>query len=619
VTYTNHPTPLLERDNWRSLDGTWAFAFDHEGRWEHPDDVRFDRDILVPYPPESASSGIGDTGPHPVVWYARALDLSEGERPSESQRLLLHFGAVDYRAQVWVDGTFVKEHAGGNTPFAIDITRATRDKESVDIVVRAEDDPTDLAQPRGKQDWQDEPHVIWHYRTTGIWQTVWIEIVPDTYIADLGWTADLSRWALDLDVTLHGQIPPNLRVEVELSSAGDVIASETWAVTSRDGKHVIRLEDPGIDDRRLDLQWSPEHPRLLEATLTLWRGTDLLDRVQSYTAMRSVGTDDGHFLLNGRPYYLRLALDQGYRPDSLLAATNEELKTDVELAKRLGFNGVRMHQKVAPPQWLYWCDILGLLAWGEMPSHYAFSTKAVARLTAEWTEVIRRDRSHPCIVAWVPFNESWGLPDLPNRPDQQAYLSAIYYLTRALDPTRPVVANDGWEHLVTDVVGIHDYSLGPERILEQYGTRDLTAAALLTHRPGGRQFVLNDFRDCGQPVMLTEFGAFDFDPDSEAAPALGRVQSPEQLLNAYSDLLEAVHSCQGLAGFCYTQFTDTFYEMNGLLTAERRPKADLEQLARATKGNPSGREAELQSWHDPMGYSKRWRARLEKEARVGEK
>ncbi|HMS79309.1 MAG TPA: glycoside hydrolase family 2 TIM barrel-domain containing protein, partial [Burkholderiaceae bacterium] len=312
----------------------------------------------------------------------------------------------------------------------------------------------------------------------------------------------------------------------------------------------------------------------------------VIDAVASYTALREVRVEGNRFLLNGRPLYLRLALDQGYWPEGGLTAPNTEaLRRDVELAKAMGFNGVRKHQKVEDPRYLYWADRLGLLVWAEMPSAYRFSRQAVTRAGAEWQEAVRRDISHPCVVTWVPFNESWGVPDLPTVTAQRDWVQALYHLTRTLDPTRPVIGNDGWESVATDMIGIHDYDADPEQIRQRYGG---DATQLFDRRrPGGRVLTLDGYPHRGQPVMLTEFGgiAYPKRPAPGVTQTWGYSSAPddETFAARYRALLDVVAHLHLFSGFCYTQFADTFQEANGLLCADRTPKVPLERIAEATR------------------------------------
>ena len=383
-------------------------------------------------PDDDAVSGIGSTNFLRAAWYRRTFRFPPR---AVSERVFLHFGAVDYTARVWVNGSLVIRHDGGYTPFSADITDLLHGGDE-ELVVSAEDDPADLEKPRGKQDWQREPHSIWYQRCTGIWQTVWVEVVPATRIGKLRWTANLARWEIALDARIEGVQRENLRLAVTLSVAGKVLVHDTYAIDRGEVHRRIALSDPGIDDSRNDLLWSPARPTLID----VWadRG-ERLDTVQSYTALRQIAVQGDRVMLNGRPIQLRLVLDQGYWEQTGQTAPDDAaLKRDVELAKAMGFNGVRKHQKIEDPRYLYWADKLGLLVWEEMPSAYRFTRESVQRLVREWTEAIERDFSHPCVMAWVPINESWGVPNLPDNAPERHYVQALYFLTRTLDPTRPI-------------------------------------------------------------------------------------------------------------------------------------------------------------------------------------
>ena len=583
-----HPRPQLTRARWIDLCGEWGFAFDDENRgqdqrWPEHADV-FDRTIAVPFPPESDASGIAERGFHPVVWYRRMFELTAA---GETDRWLLHFGAVDYRATVWVNGRRVGEHQGGHTPFSVDITAALVGGEQV-VVVRAEDRPDDLAQPRGKQDWREAPHRIWYHRTTGIWQPVWLEPVPAVHVAGVRWTPDLDRGLLGFEIRLNRAPTQPLQLRVRLSLRGEVLADNRCRVTADVVSGGIALDSGGTTMNRDDVLWSPRYPNLIDAAIELLDGDEVLDHVASYAGLRSCGTGGGRFLLNGRPYYLRMVLGQNYWPESHLAAPSAgALRREVELIKELGFNGVRIHQKVEDPRFLSWCDRLGLLVWGEMANAYVFSTSAVDRLVREWLEVVARDCSHPCIVAWVPFNESWGVPNLERDPAQRHYVRALYHLTKALDSTRPVIGNDGWEHIASDIWGIHDYTASGEAIRERYGSFDDLERTLRRVQPASRTIALEGLQRSDEPVMLTEFGGISYHPAAgESWWGYGTVRDDAAFLARYEELLTAVLDSAALAGFCYTQLTDTEQERNGLLTADRTPKIDPATI-RAITSRPS--------------------------------
>jgi hypothetical protein len=346
--------------------------------------------------------------------------------------------------------------------------------------------------------------------------------------------------------------------------------------------------------------WSPQAPTLIDVELELWAGRgELLDHVDSYTALRTVAAQAERFLLNGRPHRLRMVLDQGYWPDGgLTAPSDAALREDVLLARRMGFNGVRKHQKIEDPRYLYWADRLGLAVWEEMPSAYRFTHRSVDRLSREWTAVVQRDYSHPCIIAWVPINESWGVPNLPSIARERHYVQALYHLTKTLDPTRPVIGNDGWESVATDIIGIHDYDDQPERIAKRYHADEPIPRLFKRERPGGRLLVLEGTAHGDLPLMLTEFGGIAFTGDDVAGWGYSRMSSSGALASAYERLMAVVRDLPLFSGFCYTQFADTYQEANGLLFGNRTPKFPLERMAAATSGNAAGAggSVDLEPW-----------------------
>ena len=571
----DYPRPQLVREQWVDLCGDWGFAFDDDdigrGQGWHADATAYDRTITVPFPPESKLSGICDRTIRPVVWYRRELDTP---RPPAGFRTLLHFGAVDYEATVWVNGSLVGRHRGGHTPFAFDITDELLDAGPQVVTVRAGDPADDAGQPRGKQDWMPEPHGIWYHRTTGIWQPVWLETVNETHVQELSWTPEVASARVRLEARLS--VPGReLTVRTCLRLDGEVLADQT---VRADGATVVA--DLSIAAARHGqysgrLLWSPEHPTLLDAEVTLLdRDGSVLDEIHSYVGLRSAGVADGRFLLNGLPYFLRMVLEQGYWPESHLAAPSAAaLRREVELVKEMGFNGIRIHQKIEDPRFLYWCDRLGLLVWSEMPSAYEFSSATIERVVGEWSEVVRRDRSHPCVVTWVPLNESWGVPHIAVDEQQQHYATALYHLTKALDPTRPVISNDGWEHTESDIWGVHDYAAFGSSLAERYRDAEAVERLLRERRPGRRRVLLGDPVYRGQPVVLTEFGGLSYAPSAgETWFGYATVGSEQEYDERFAGLVQAILETPELGGFCYTQLTDTEQERNGLLTEDRTPK-----------------------------------------------
>jgi hypothetical protein len=341
--------------------------------------------------------------------------------------------------------------------------------------------------------------------------------------------------------------------------------------------------------RRYSLTWAPHHPSLIEAEIELLDAAGVvIDRVQSYFGLRSIETKDGRFLLNGTPTFLRLVLAQNYWPESHLTAPSvEALKREVELAKALGFNGLRIHQKIEDPRFLYWCDRLGMLVWGETANAFVFTVEAIERLTAEWKAAVRRDYNHPCIVAWVPLNESWGVPNLDHDPAQRDFVKGLYHLTRALDPTRPVLGNDGWQHAVGDILGVHDYAHDGAILTERYGDPERLERSFRTLRPWHNALTIADYERGDEPVVISEYGGLSFGRKAgEPWFGYGAVADDAALLQQYAGLTSALLQSTAITGFCYTQLTDTEQENNGLLTAEREPKLDVAAV-RAVNTQPA--------------------------------
>jgi beta-galactosidase/beta-glucuronidase len=559
-----------------NLDGQWAFAFDdadegiqHGWKFSLPDSHR--TQILVPFPYQCELSGINDKSIHEIIWYSRTFEVP---REWTGMNLLLHFGAVDYECTVWLNGQEVGHNRGGHTPFEFNIAPYVDPGAVCTLTLRVLDSQSD-AQPRGKQSASGVPHDIDYYCTSGIWQTVWLEPVPAIRIDSLRARSSFEEDTFDLTVFLHAPCK-KWRVAVEILD-GEKLVTEARSEKSSATIHFrLPIPNPKL--------WSPELPHLYDLRIRLYDSDNLLDEVVSYAGLRNIEFRDGRFLLNGVPTYLRMVLDQGYWPGGYLAAPSDDaLRADVEWVKKFGFNGVRKHQKIEDPRWLYWCDRLGVLVWGEMPNAREWSSQAEERLASEWRRAVERDLNHPCVVAWVPVNESMGFPALrDSHVAQSSFIERMVGITRRSDPDRTVIDNDGWEHSdITDVCAIHDYTptatLLRDRYQEAARGGDLPPHVWLGNRP---LFVLGS-RYRGQPIILSEVGGFLQVPD-ELAPAdrdmlfnfYGSCENPGEFLTKYRDLMEGIASLKFLAGFCYTQLTDVEQETNGLLTYDRTPKLD---------------------------------------------
>jgi beta-galactosidase/beta-glucuronidase len=582
-----YPRPQLVRRAWCDLSGEWDFARDDDRR-ARLEDVVFDRSIVVPFPPESPASGIHETGFLPCVWYRRRFgpsELAAAGHGESAARILLHFGAVDHTATVWVNGRLVATHEGGQSPFIADVTEAVDAGSDNVVIVRAVDLPSDVSVLRGKQDWREEPHSIWYHRTTGIWQPVWLECVPETSIGSVAMRSDLPSGNVEFDLGIAGTPPADdTWVRVAVSHEGTVL-SEGRVRTMGSPTVAVRLVIPHqLNGQQYEeLLWSPSRPTLLSASVTLETSeSTTIDEVATYLGLRSVATSDAALLLNDRPITVRAVLAQNYWPETHLAATNDMLRREVELILDLGFNTARVHQKAEDPRFLYWADRLGLMVWAETASAYSFDQRAMSSLVGEWSAIVRRDQSHPSIVVWVPLNESWGVQHIAHDARQQAFSRSIADLTRALDGDRPVISNDGWEHADSDIWTIHDYESDPDVLARRYGDEHSLRSMMAGFGPAGRRMSVGTTAEA-LPIMVTEFGGVSLGTGDDGW-GYSTASDPAAFEEQVTAILRAVASAPPLAGFCYTQLTDTGQETNGLLFADRSPKAPAARIRAAVRG-----------------------------------
>ncbi|KAF2117137.1 family 2 glycoside hydrolase [Lophiotrema nucula] len=584
--------------------------------------INHKREINVPYVFQAPASGINERAVHQVLWYERKIeDLRTQQGKDNGDRLLLRFGAVDYEATVWVDGAFAGGHRGGHVPFDLDITDAieTRSEGQHRLTVRVYDSAFDLTQPRGKQYWGAKPESIFYTPSSGIWQTVWLEVVPPARIVDSSHGTILRSDDIDSGI-LHATVAVLGRraghrysVKVKASYNGVHVHHENLDLP-KEGNRVqfdirLRLEEyerskissDDFDDRghpifkdRLAL-WSPEYPQLYDVTIRLYEdpvvSRKLIDEIKTTVGVRSIDwkAGNGSFLLNGVPYFQALNLDQGYWPDTLMTPpSSSALKADIEMAKNMGFNGCRKHQKVEDPVFLYWADKIGYLVWGEMANAYSFSEQYIERFDQEWMEAVKRDINHPSIVAWTPVNESWGYTDLPNNVEQRNHIRSLYYMTKTLDPTRPINDNCGWEHAKTDLTTFHDYADSPELsetcsslsgILSNKAGRPVFCAFIPAKDEGAAH------KD-GAVVICTEFGGVNIAPADKQADEWGYTTAtdPEDLLQRVDKLVHAVVDGGHCAGFVWTQLTDIEQETNGLYSWDRKAKLDPSKVKAVING-----------------------------------
>lgn len=567
VPRAEFPQPQFERRDWQTLNGPWQFAFDDQDvglreRW-YAGDRKFDRTITVPFAFESPKSGIADTTFHPWVWYRRTVTLPAGWA---GRRVLLKFGAVDYQAKVWLNGQLLGDHEGGSTPFGFDVTDHLTSGENT-IVVRAWDPPTDRFVPRGKQYWKEKSEGIFYTRTTGIWQPVWLEAVGESYLDNLRITPAMDG-TVRFDVRLARPAEGlTLRAVVRFNEAE--VTSGSAATEGPRGALALRVHDPQA--------WNIGRGNLYTVALELRRGDQVLDTVHTYYGYREVARDAHGLQLNGRRLYLKMLLDQGYWPESLLTPPSDEaIQFDIKAAMDMGFNGVRKHQKVEDPRFLYWADRMGFLVSGEMPNAYLYDDQYVSRFTREWLEVLARDVNHPSIIMWIPINESWGTPNLRD-PRQQMHLKANYMLTRSFDNSRLVIENDGWEHVdTTDLFGIHDYARSGEELYAKYRRLGEPGARVPDN---ARAALVPGYEYNGSPIFLSEFGGIAYRAPNSPVPEgawgyAGVEPSADAAFARLKGLYDALAKLPGIIGICYTQITDVEQEINGLLTYDRKFKFD---------------------------------------------
>lgn len=571
LPHPEHPRPDLYRELWYSLNGVWEFAPDpcDEGLgqewWQR---TSLPEQITVPYPIGSELSGQQEIdAPHAVYWYLRRFDLP----PELCDRFLyLHFGAADYQARAWLNGTLLGDHLGGYTSFSFDVTEIVRPKGN-QLVVRVADSRT-MRQVRGKQAWRRRPGSIFYPGTSGLWQPVWLEAVGPSHLTELRLYPDLADSCFHVRAAV---VRPEAAAELDAYLRlpdGSLLRVARLPVRGGRVSGPIPIAQP--------VPWSPECPHIYDLELVLRTlGGAELDRVRTYGGLRDIAIDGDRILLNGQPLYQQLVLVQGYYPGGAYTpASDDGWRADVELVRAMGFNGLRMHQKLEAPRFLYWCDRLGVLVWVELPAAYWPGTRSRQQVRRMLPEAIARDANHPSVITWVLFNESWGIHDVNWSAGARAEVMQLVNQARNLDPSRPVIDNSGFDHVETDIMDIHHYleSLPQaEAVYDRLLAGDLWRHAFLP----GLRYMLQPHkvykpplapgaRYQGQPIVVSEYGGFGYYPSAEEG----------SLLDRYRAATAAIARRPGLRGYCYTQMYDVYQEQNGLLTFDRQPKVPLEEL-----------------------------------------
>ena len=560
-----YPRPQFVRNNWLNLNGEWAFAFGEETDAADALAGRLNRKINVPFAYETELSGIHDTTQHNTVWYSRKISGKAGKRT------ILNFDGADYVTEVYINGILAGTHKGAYTRFSFDVTDLLVNDTGV-LTVKCIDDDLPV-QVRGKQRWEAQSFGCWYVQTTGIWKTVWLEYVDDVRLTKLKITPDISDSSVTFDIAVN---KPADDVEVKIAVSFDGRPVQTVSVIAGDIDNTVKVR---LDSKSITYQaeqWCLWNPALYDVEVTVNKSGREVDRAGSYFGLREFTVKNGKILLNGGPFYAKLVLDQGYWKKSGMTPPSEQaIIDDIRLAKEMGFNGVRKHQKNEDERFYYYADIMGFAVWCELPSNHWFSDEAVKDISAEWLDIVRQNYNHPSLVTWVLFNESWGVRGIASNPRQQNFAEGLYYMTKSIDNMRPVISNDGWYHTKSDILTLHHYEQNSNWLMHLYDTKE----KLTDGYCGNSQFLpfAAGFQYEGQPVIFTEFGGTHYAHD-EGWGYGASVHTDEEFLERFGSLIKAVEDMD-ISGYCYTQLTDVEQETNGLLTADRAPKVPVEKIA----------------------------------------
>ena len=559
-----YPRPQFEREAWMNLNGTWSFDFDFgksgkDRNYQNSQDLG--KQILVPYCPESKLSGVQHVDFINCMWYQRKISI-----PSDwnNKKIFLNFGAVDYMAEIYIDGNIIQRHYGGSSSFSVDVTRFVKAGQEHNLVIQVKDDLRSGLQTGGKQCTGYYSGGCSYTRVTGIWQTVWMEAVAENGLKSTVVRSDIDQKQLIITPEFYKE--SDYTLEVVLKDGNKTIAKKSVLCTNNS---VIVLP---VKNMKL---WSPESPFLYDIVYQVKdHDGNVIDEVKSYAGMRKVHIADGKFYLNNEPYFQRLVLDQGYYPDGIWTAPSDEaLKNDIILGKNAGFNGARLHQKVFEERYYYWADKLGYITWGESASWVMDVNNELAarNYLSEWSEIVTRDRNHPSLVTWTPLNETWGSRD----GVYTRFVRDIYNITKAIDPTRPVNDASGDDHVVTDIWSVHNYEQDGTKLYEQLKFEE----GKEPYRNSRDKKYLAVYE--GQPYMVDEFGGIGWMAPEDRKDSWGYGGLPQTEEEFYARLegqIKALKDSEHVTGFCYTQLTDVEQEKNGIYYYDRSPKLDMNRI-----------------------------------------
>ena len=567
----DYPRPQFVRKEWQNLNGEWNFIFDDKDEGEikkYFDNFPIHKKINVPFTYETKLSGIEDETIHYIVWYNRKIKISKEQL--QNNNVILNFEGSDYETKVWINGNYVGTNIGGYSRFSFEIEKYIVEGEN-DITIKVQDSLS-KDQPRGKQRYKKESWKCWYIQTTGIWKTVWVEWISKKYLKSVKNIPKTDKVKLEIETNLLERDieEQNYYIETEISFNGQILNKVKELLNNNYQKIEMDIVQDGID--HIVQKWDTNNPNLYDISYKLYCNNEIIDTVYSYFGIRNISIKENKIFLNEEQLYLKLILDQGYWKESHLTPPSEEsLINDIESVLAFGYNGIRKHQKIEDERFLYWCDIKGVLVWSEMANCYNFDDVSLQEFTNEWIRVVKQNYNHPSIITWVPINESWGIPEVSICKKQQNFATSLYYLTKAIDNTRPVISNDGWEHTISDIITIHDYKQDDELFYQEYMDEDRAVLKNLKEYNGKHRLFANGYKYEGQPVIMSEYGGIAI--NSNEGWGYGKqVKDEKELIDRYTKLTKVIYNIPYISGYCYTQLTDVQQEINGLMDAERNYK-----------------------------------------------
>ncbi len=569
----DYPRPQFVRKEWENLNGEWNFIFDDNDEGETREYFKkfpLSGKIIVPFTYETKLSEIEDDTVHYIVWYNKKINIRKEQ--IENKKIILNFEGSDYKTKIWINGNYIGENIGAYSRFSLDIEKYVIEGKN-DITIKVEDSLS-KDQPRGKQRYRKESWKCWYIQTTGIWKTIWIEWVYKKYLKGVKIISKTDKVILEVETNLLEQDIEKQKyyIETEISFNGQILNKIKKMIFNNYEKIELNIVKAGI---KHDIQkWSVNSPNLYDITYKLYCEDKVLDTVNSYFGIRDIAIKGNRIFLNNEELYLKFILDQGYWKESHLTPPNEEsLIKDIESVLGFGYNGIRKHQKVEDERFLYWCDVKGVLVWGEMANCYNFDDNSLQNFTNEWIRVVKQNYNHPSIITWVPINESWGIPEVSICEKEQNFANSLYYLTKSMDNTRPVISNDGWEHTISDIITIHDYKQEDELLYQEYTYKDMKILNNLREYNGKHKLFAKGYKYEGQPVIISEYCGIAI--NSKEGWGYGKqVKDKKELIERFTKLTNAIKKIPYISGYCYTQLTDVQQEINGLMDEKRRYKVE---------------------------------------------